>query len=165
MASRRGLRVIATASTREKADRAARAGAEVTVVYAEQDFADVAQEVTGGRGVRAVFDGVGKDTFDKGIETLGLRGYMVLYGQASGPPPPFDPRRLGNGSLFLTRAALADYVATREELLARSSAVLSAVAAGELNVHVHERYPLSDAARAHADLESRKTTGKLLLVP
>jgi NADPH2:quinone reductase len=165
MAARRGLRVIATASTPEKTELAASAGAEVTVAYTEQDFVEVAREVTGGRGVRAVFDGVGKDTFDKSIECLGLRGYMVLYGQASGPPPPFDPRRLGNGSLFLTRAALADYVATREELLTRSSAVLNAVAAGELEVRVHERYPLAEASRAHTDLQSRKTMGKLLLVP
>ncbi|HEV2756483.1 MAG TPA: quinone oxidoreductase, partial [Actinomycetota bacterium] len=165
MASRRGLRVIGTASTAEKAERASAAGAEITVVYTERDFVEVAREVTGGRGVRAVFDAVGKDTFDKSIECLALRGYMVLYGQASGPPPPFDPRRLGNGSLFLTRAALADYVSTREELLERAVAVLGAAAAGELKVHVHERYPLADAARAHADLQSRKTTGKLLLVP
>ncbi|MDQ3913863.1 MAG: quinone oxidoreductase [Actinomycetota bacterium] len=165
MASRRGLRVIGTASTAEKAERARAAGAEVTVVYTQHDFVEVAREVTEGRGVRAVFDAVGRDTFDKSIECLGLRGYMVLYGQTSGPPPPFDPRRLGDRSLFLTRAALADYVATREELLERSSAVLGAVARRELDVHVHERYPLPEAARAHRDLQSRKTTGKLLLIP
>jgi NADPH2:quinone reductase len=165
MAARRGLRVIGTASTSEKAERARAAGAETTVVYTEDDFVEVAREATDGRGVRAVFDGVGKDTFDKSIACLGLRGYMVLYGQASGPPPLFDPRRLGERSLFLTRAALADYVATRAELLERSSAVLGAAAAGKLDVHVHARYPLAEAARAHADLQSRKTTGKLLLIP
>lgn len=165
MASRRGLRVIATASTAEKVERAAAAGAEMGVIYTSSDFVEVTRQVTYGAGVRAVFDAVGKDTFDASLECLGRRGYMVLYGQASGPPPPFDPRRLGERSLFLTRAALADYVATREALLERSGAVLGAVAAGELDVHVHERYPLAEAARAHADLQSRKTTGKLLLVP
>jgi NADPH2:quinone reductase len=165
MATRRGLRVIGTASSSEKAERARAAGAEVTVVYTGTDFVEVARETTGGRGVRAVFDAVGKDTFDKSLECLGRRGYMVLYGQASGPPPAFDPRRLGEGSLFLTRAAVADYMATREELLARSGAVLDAVANGELDVHIHDRYPLAEAARAHADLQSRKTAGKLLLVP
>lgn len=165
MAARRGLRVLGTASTADKAERALAAGAERVVVYTEDDFVEAARDATNGRGARAVFDAVGKDTFDRSVECLGRRGYMVLYGQASGPPPPFDPRRLGDGSLFLTRAALADYVATREDLLARSRAVLGAVAAGELDVHVHDRYPLGEAARAHADLQSRRTTGKLLLIP
>ncbi|MFN2588744.1 MAG: quinone oxidoreductase [Actinomycetota bacterium] len=165
MASRRGLRVIGTASTPEKAELARKAGAEVAVVYTQRDFVAVAGETTDGRGVRAVFDAVGKDTFDESIECLGPRGYMVLYGQASGPPLPFDPRRLGNGSLFLTRAALADYTATREDLLEGANAVLGAVERGALDVHVHERYPLADAARAHRELQSRKTKGKLLLIP
>ena len=165
MAKSLGLRVVGTASTREKAERAAAAGAEVTVVHGERDFVEVAHEVTDGVGVRAVFDGIGKDTFEKSLDSLAPRGYMVLYGQASGVVPPMDPRRLARGSLFLTRPGIADYTATREELLWRAEDVLEAVASGVLQVHVHERYPLADAARAHADLQSRKTTGKLLLVP
>lgn len=165
MAKSLGLRVLGTASTREKADRAAAAGAEVTVVHGERDFAEVAREVTSGAGVRAVFDGIGKDTFEQSLDSLAPRGYMVLYGQASGVVPPMDPRRLARGSLFLTRPGIADYTATRAEMLWRAEDVLEAVANGVLDVHVHDRYPLADAARAHADLQSRKTTGKLLLIP
>ena len=165
MARAHGLHVIGTVSTPEKAEKAAAAGAEVTVVHAERDFAEVASEVTEGSGVRAVFDGIGKDTFDRSIDALAPRGHMVLYGQASGVVPPMDPLRLARGSLFLTRPGIADYTATREELSWRAEDVLGAVASGTLDVHVHDRYPLADAARAHADLESRKTTGKLLLVP
>ncbi len=134
-------------------------------MHAERDFAEVAREATEGRGVRAVFDGIGKDTFDRSLDSLAPRGHMVLYGQASGVVPPMDPLRLARGSLFLTRPGIADYTATREEMSWRAEDVLGAVASGTLDVHVHGRYPLADAARAHADLESRKTTGKLLLVP
>lgn len=165
MARSLDLRVVGTASTREKAERARVAGAEVTVVHGEQDFAEVAREVTGGTGVRAVFDGIGKDTFERSLDSLEPRGYMVLYGQASGVVPPMDPLRLARGSLFLTRPGIADYTATREELLWRAEDVFAAVENGVLDVHIHERYPLADAARAHADLQSRKTTGKLLLIP
>ncbi len=165
MARAQGVRVLGTVSTREKAEKAAAAGAEVTVVHAKRDFVEAAREVTGDRGVRAVFDGVGKTTFDRSLDSLAPRGYMVLYGQASGVVPPMDPRRLARGSLFLTRPGLADYTATREEMLWRAEDVLGAVAAGTLQVHVHGRYPLAEARRAHEDLESRKTTGKLLLVP
>jgi NADPH:quinone reductase len=165
MARSMGLRVLGTASTAEKAERAAAAGSEVTVVHAERDFSEVAREVTGGRGVRAVFDGIGKDTFERSLDSLAPRGHMVLFGQASGVVPPMDPLRLARGSLFLTRPGIADYTATREEMLWRAEEVLGAVASGTLDVHVHDRYPLADARRAHEDLESRKTTGKLLLVP
>lgn len=165
MARAQGLRVLGTVSTREKAQKAGAAGAEVTVVHSERDFSEVAREVTDGRGVRVVFDGIGKDTFDRSLDSLASRGYMVLYGQASGVVPPMDPRRLARGSLFLTRPGIADYTATREELLWRAEDVLGAVAGGTLDVHVHGRYPLAEARRAHEDLESRKTTGKLLLVP
>ncbi len=165
MARAQGLRVIGTVSTREKAERAGAAGAEVTVVHTERDFGDVAREVTEGRGVRAVFDGIGKTTFERSLDSLAPRGYMVLYGQASGVVPPLDPRRLAQGSLFLTRPGIADYTATRAELLWRAEEVLGAVAAGTLEVHVHGRYPLAEARRAHEDLESRRTMGKLLLVP
>ena len=165
MARAHGVRVLGTASTQEKAKAAAAAGAEVTVVHSDRDFAQVAREVTEGRGVRAVFDGIGKDTFDRSLDSLARRGHMVLYGQASGVVPPMDPRRLAKGSLFLTRPGIADYTATREELLWRAEDVLAAVRSRTLDVHVHDRYPLADASRAHEDLQSRKTTGKLLLVP
>lgn len=165
MARGQGLHVLGTVSTREKAERAAAAGAEVTVVHAERDFSEVARKVTDGSGVRAVFDGIGKTTFEQSLDSLAPRGYMVLYGQASGVVPPMDPRRLARGSLFLTRPGIADYTASREEMLWRAGDVLGAVAAGTLEVHVHDRYPLAEARRAHEDLESRKTTGKLLLVP
>lgn len=165
MAKMHGLRVVGTASTRAKAEKATEAGAEVVVVHDEGSFTDVAREVTDGRGVRAVFDGIGKTTFDASLDSLAPRGYMVLYGQASGVVPPMDPRRLATGSLYLTRPGIADYTQTREELLWRAEEVLGAVASGTLNVHVHDRYPLAEASRAHEDLQSRKTTGKLLLVP
>ncbi|HEX2057015.1 MAG TPA: quinone oxidoreductase [Actinomycetota bacterium] len=165
MARAMGVRVLGTTSTAEKAEKARAAGAEDVVVHSERDFVAVAREVTGGRGVRAVFDGIGKDTFDRSLASLAPRGYMVLYGQASGVVPPFDPRRLAKGSLFLTRPGIADYTQTRAEMLWRAEDVLGAVAGGGLEVHVHGRYPLSEARRAHEDLQSRKTTGKLLLVP
>ncbi|MDQ3952203.1 MAG: quinone oxidoreductase [Actinomycetota bacterium] len=160
-----GVRVLGTTSTPAKAKKARAAGADEVVVHGERDFVAAAREATGGRGVSAVFDGVGKDTFDRSLDCLAPRGYMVLYGQASGVVPPFDPRRLARGSLFLTRPGIADYTQTREEMLWRAGEVLGAVASGKLRVHVHAKYPLSEALRAHEDLQSRKTTGKLLLVP
>jgi NADPH2:quinone reductase len=165
MARSMGLRVLGTTSSAAKAELASKAGCEETVVYTDRDFVEAAHEATGGRGMRAVFDGVGKDTFDGSLDCLAPRGYMVLYGQASGLVPPFDPRRLAARSLFLTRPVLGHYTATREELLWRAEEVFGAVAAGGLHVHVHERYPLADARRAHENLQSRMTTGKLLLIP
>ncbi|MDQ3982092.1 MAG: quinone oxidoreductase [Actinomycetota bacterium] len=165
MARSLGLRVLGSVSSAAKTELASAAGCEVTVVYTDRDFVDAAREATAGRGVRAVFDGVGADTFDGSIECLAPRGYMILYGQASGLVPPFDPRRLAARSLFLTRPVLGHYTATRDELLWRSEEVFGAVAAGGLDVHVHARYLLADAARAHEDLQSRKTMGKLLLIP
>ena len=165
MARSMGLRVLGTTSTEEKAKVARAAGAEEVVVHAERDFVVAARERTEGRGVRAVFDGIGKDTFDRSLDCLAPRGYMVLYGQAGGVVPPFDPRRLAKGSLFLTRPGIADYTQTRDEMLWRAEEVLGAAASGEVKVHVHGKYSLADARRAHEDLQSRKTTGKLLLVP
>jgi NADPH2:quinone reductase len=165
MARALGLHVVGTVSTSAKAERATAAGADVTVVHSERDFVEVSREATDGRGVRAVFDGIGKDTFERSLDSLAPRGHMVLYGQASGVVPPMDPRRLAKGSLFLTRPGIADYTATREEMLWRAEDVLGAVASGTLDVHVHDHYPLAEARRAHEDLESRKTTGKLLLIP
>ncbi len=165
MARRRGLRVIGTVSSRAKAQAASAAGAEHVVVHTERDFGEVVDELSGGEGARAVFDAIGKDTFERSLGSLGSRGRMVLYGQASGPPPLLDPRRLGERSLFLTRPLLAHYIASRRELMHRAEEVLDQVARGELNVLVHGRYRLGDAAVAHADLASRRTTGKLLLLP
>jgi NADPH2:quinone reductase len=128
--------------------------------------AEEVRQITGGNGVAAVYDGVGRTTFDASLASLRPRGYLVLFGASSGPVDPVDPRRLqGAGSVFLTRPTLADYIAEREELLERSSAVLDAVADGSLTVRVGGRYSLDEVGRAHADLESRRTTGKLLILP
>jgi NADPH:quinone reductase len=166
LAVQRGGTVLATTSTEEKAKLAREAGATEVIRY---DHADVAAEVariTGGTGVAVVYDGVGKSTFDASLASLRPRGYLVLFGASSGPVPPVDPRRLqAGGSLFLTRPTLAHYMATREELLERSGAVFDAVASGELTVRIGGRYSLDEVGRAHADLESRRTTGKLLIVP
>jgi NADPH2:quinone reductase len=167
LASARGARVIGTVSTPEKAELARAAGAADIVNYSEvTDIAAAVRELTGGAGVHAVYDGVGATTFDASLASLRRRGTLVLCGAASGPVPPFDPQRLNAcGSLFLTRPKLNDYVATREELVARAAAVLGAVADGALDVRIGGRYPLADVRQAHEDLEGRRTTGKLLLLP
>jgi NADPH2:quinone reductase len=160
----RGGQVIGTTSTAEKAHRAREAGASEVLGY--DGFAAPVRELTGGVGVAAVYDGVGQATFDGSLESLRPRGYLVLYGSASGRVPPVDPMRLaGGGSLFLTRPTLGSYTATREELLERAGAVFGWIADGRLDVEIGARYPLEEAARAHEDLESRRTTGKLLLLP
>jgi NADPH2:quinone reductase len=163
MVKLRGGRVIATTSSEEKAALARGAGADETIGYDE--FPGRVRELTGGRGVAVAYDAVGRTTFAGSLDSLRRRGTMVSYGQASGPIEPFDIGRLRVGSLFLTRPVLADYTATREELLARAGEVLGWVAAGRLDVRIGGRYPLADAPRAHEDLEARRTTGKLLLVP
>jgi NADPH:quinone reductase len=166
LAKRRGLRVIGTVSTAEKAHRARGAGVDHAVDYTREDFAAAVQELTLGTGVRAVFESVGKSTFDKSFECLSKRGYMVLFGQSSGPVEPVDIRRLQRGgSLFLTRPGLVDYTSTREELLWRGQVILNLVASGDLEVSIHERYPLTGAPAAHRALQARQTTGKLLLIP
>jgi NADPH2:quinone reductase len=166
MLAAKGVRVIGTTSTEEKEQLARAAGAAEVVRYTEQDLRAEVERLTGGRGVDVVYDSVGKDTFDAGLDVLRPRGYLVLCGASSGPVPPFDPQTLNpKGSLFLTRPSLGHYVATREELLERGAAVLGAVAEGRLDVRVGGRYPLEQAGRAHDDLEGRRTTGKLLLVP
>ncbi len=158
----RGGRVIGTVSTDEKEKLARDAGADEVLRY--EGFAEEVRRRTG--GVPVVYDGVGKATFDDSLAALRPRGLMALYGAASGPVPPFDPQRLNaGGSLFLTRPTLAHYIATREELLARADDIFGWIASGELSVHVGGRYPLADARRAHEDLEGRRTTGKLLLLP
>jgi NADPH2:quinone reductase len=166
-ATRLGARVIATVSTAEKEELARGAGAAEVIRYTEVD--DLAAEVrtlTGGAGVAAVYDGVGRDTFDASLASLARRGILVLFGASSGPVPPVDPQRLNAaGSVFLTRPKLHDHTATRDELTARAAAVYAAVAAGELDVRIGHRYPLAEARAAHEDLQGRRTTGKLLLQP
>jgi NADPH2:quinone reductase len=161
-----GLRVLGTCSSEEKAALATEAGADRVVLYTREDFSVAAREATGGRGVDVVYDGVGRSTFDKSLESLRPRGLLALFGQSSGPVPPFDLQRLNaGGSLVITRPSLAHFTATREELELRAGAVLGAVAEGWLQVRIGARFPLSGAAAAHRALESRATTGKVLLVP
>jgi NADPH2:quinone reductase len=159
----RGGHVLATTSTEEKAELARKAGADEVVSY--EDFVERALALTDGAGVAAVYDGVGASTFEAGLDAIRPRGTMVLFGSASGDPAPMPPMRLAKRALYLTRPVLVHYTTTREELLERGSAVLDLVAKGKLHVHIGGRYPLADARRAHEDLEARRTTGKLLLLP
>jgi NADPH:quinone reductase len=166
LAKRRGLRIIGTVSTPAKAHRAREAGADHVVLYEEEDFVEAVHDLTAGKGVRAAFDGVGKKTFEGSLRCVASRGYVVLFGQASGPVEPIDPRTLlQKGSLLLTRPGLVHYVATRAELLWRGAEVLGLTEAGELGDHVHAKYPLASAAEGHAAVESRSTIGKVVLVP
>ena len=166
MAKMRGARVFGTVSTEEKARVARAAGADEIILYTSQDFEAEVKRLTGGRGVDVVYDSVGQSTFDKSLNSLRPRGVLALFGQASGPVPPFDPNILnGKGSLFLTRPSLAHYLLSREELLWRATDVLGWIAAGKLKLRIERTYPLAEAAAAHRDLEGRKTAGKLLLIP
>jgi NADPH2:quinone reductase len=166
MARRLGARIIGTVSTEEKAALAKEAGVQEVILYTQQDFMAETKRLTGGAGVQVVYDSVGKTTFDKGLDCLRRRGMMVLYGQSSGPVAPLNPQVLNHkGSLYLTRPSLTHYVATRAELLERASAVLGWVADGELKVRIGRESPLAAAAEAQRELESRRTTGKLLLIP
>src|ERR1041385_3737291 len=164
MAKQFGARVIGTAGTKEKAQLARDAGADECIIYTESDFETETKRLTDGKGVHVVYDGVGKATFDKDLNVLLPRGYLVLFGGSSGAVPPFDLIKLSQkGSLFITRPTLGHYTATREELEWRAYDVLQSIARGELKLRIHKVYPLADAAQAHRDLEGRKTTGKLLL--
>jgi NADPH2:quinone reductase len=164
MVKLRGGRVIATTSTDEKATLVRNAGADEVIGY--NGFGARARELTGGEGVAAVYDGVGRTTFDESLSSLRSRGMMVLYGAASGPVPPVDTGRLAaGGSLYLTRPTLPSYTLTREELLRRASEVFEWIGAGRLDVQIGGRYALEDAQQAHEDLQGRRTTGKLLLLP
>ena len=166
IARTRGARVIATVSTEEKAKLARAAGADDVILYTQQDFEAEVKRLTGGKGVQVIYDGVGKTTFDKGLSCLAPRGMMVLFGQSSGPVPSFDPSILNaKGSLFLTRPSLFHYTATREELVQRAGAVLGWIRDGKLRLRMETEFALKDAAEAHRALESRKTTGKVLLIP
>ncbi|GAA1760502.1 quinone oxidoreductase [Pseudarthrobacter sulfonivorans] len=160
----RGARVITTVSTDEKEELARAAGADEVLRY--EGFAEAVRQITNGVGVDVVYDGVGKDTFDGSLASLRARGFLVLFGAASGAVPPVDPQRLNaGGSLSLTRPKLADFLANPQERLWRSREVFAAVADGSLNVRIGASYPLAEARRAHEDLEGRRTTGKVLLVP
>lgn len=160
-----GAYVYSTVSTEAKAELARGAGADHVILYTEQDFAAEIHKATDGAGLQVVYDAVGKGTFDGSVACLAPRGYMVLYGQASGAVPALDPRVLGNGSKFLTRPGLGDYTANREELEQRASAVLGWVQSGELELRVEHHFALSDADEAHRQLAGRATTGKIILTP
>jgi NADPH2:quinone reductase len=166
VARRQGARVIATVSNEAKALLAREAGADEVILYTRDDFESETRRLTSGRGVAVVYDGVGRATFAKSLACLAPRGMLVLFGQASGPVPPFDPAVLSQkGSLFLTRPTLFHYVASRENLLARAGDVLGWIADGRLKLRIDREYPLSAAADAHRALEARETSGKLLLIP
>lgn len=166
MAKMSGATVFATVSTDEKAALAHQAGADEVIKYTEQDFEQEVKKLTNGSGLNVVYDSVGKDTFEKSLNCLKLQGYMVLYGQSSGPVPPFDPAILNaKGSLFLTRPSLFHYIADRQSLEKRAGEVLDWVANGKLKLRIEHVFQLSDATDAHRSLEGRKTTGKVLLVP
>jgi NADPH2:quinone reductase len=166
MAKKIGARVIGTAGTHDKAQLARDAGADECIIYTESDFETETKRLTGGEGVHVVYDGVGKDTFDRDLNVLRPRGYLVLFGGSSGAVPPFDLIKLSQkGSLYITRPTLGHYTATREELEWRANDVLQMIARGHLKLRIHKTYPLAEAAQAHRDLEGRKTTGKLLLIP
>ena len=165
MAKMCGARVFGTVSTEDKARIAREAGADETILYTRQEFDVEVKRLTEGRGVDVVYDSVGKTTFEKSLNSLRPRGTLALFGQSSGPVPPFDPAILnGKGSLYLTRPSLAHYIMTRDELLLRATDVLKWIDSGQLKLRIDRTYPLADAASAHRDLESRKTAGKLVLV-
>jgi len=161
-----GARVIGTVSTEEKGRLAREAGADEVIFYTQADFENETKRLTGGKGVDVVYDSVGKTTFEKGLDVLRPRGMMALFGGSSGAAPAFDPITLTQkGSLFLTRPSLNHYVSTRAELETRASALFEMIAAKKLRLRIEHIYPLQEAQQAHRDLEGRKTTGKLLLIP
>ena len=165
IAKRRGARVIGCVSSDAKAELARQAGCGEVIRYDQVDFKDEVMRLTGGRGVQVAYDSVGAATYRQSLGCLAPRGYLVLYGNASGPVTSLDPRLLNEGSFFLTRPTLAHYILDEGELQARADDLFGWIAAGELDVRIHKRYPLRDAAQAHRDLQSRATSGKLLLIP
>jgi NADPH2:quinone reductase len=165
MAKRAGAQVIATVSTEAKAALARGAGADHVILYTQSDFVTETKRITQGDGVQVVYDSVGKTTFDGSLEVLARRGFLVLYGQSSGPVPPFDPARLAKGSYFFTRPSFFHYTATRDDLMNRCRDLFDWVGAGKLAVRIGSAYPLAQAAQAHQALAGRQTTGKILLVP
>jgi NADPH2:quinone reductase len=166
VAKRRGARVIGTVSTEEKARLAREAGADEVILYTQVDFEAEVKRLTNNAGVDVVYDSVGKDTFDKSLNCLRRRGYMVLFGASSGAVPPLDPQILNaKGSIFLTRPFLAHYTANRAELMWRVNDLFSWIAAGELKVHIDKAFPLVEVAEAHRYIEGRQSKGKILLIP
>lgn len=166
IAKKRGARVIGTVSTDEKERLAREAGADEVIRYDREDTATEARRLTGGEGVHVVYDSVGQATFGGSLDALRPRGMLALFGQSSGPVPPFDPQILNSkGSLFLTRPTLFAYAATREELLWRAGDLFRWIKAGELTVRIDKTFPLAEAAGAHRYLEARQTKGKVLLIP
>jgi NADPH:quinone reductase len=160
-----GARVIGTVSSEEKAVLAREAGADEVIVYTRQDFEPEVKRLTSGKGADVVYDGVGKATFEKNLNVMRPRGMLVLYGMSSGPVPPVDPAKLSEkGSLYMARTTLAHFTATREELMARTSALFGMIAGGKLRLRIAGKYPLAEAAQAHRDMEGHKLAGKLLLV-
>lgn len=163
VARKLGARVIATVGTEAKAELARQAGAHDVIIYSAQDFEAEVRRLTGGRGVDVVYDSVGRDTFDRSLNCLRARGYLVLFGFSSGLVPPFDPAVLGTkGSLFLTRPTLNHYIATREELLMRAGTLFEWLADGSVKLRIGHTFALAEAARAHQELEARRTTGKVI---
>ena len=165
MAKRAGAHVIATVSSEEKAALVREMGADLAIIYTREDFEDEVKKATDSQGVQVVYDAVGETTFEKGLNCLAPLGYMVLYGQASGPVTPVDPARLSFGSLFLTRPTLSDYIKNRADMLRRAGELMGWLASGELKLHVGGSFPLADAPEAHRLMESRRSSGKLLLIP
>jgi len=166
IARRRGARVIGTVSTEEKAQLARQAGADEVILYTQTDFEQEVKRLTNGQGVHVVYDSVGRTTFDKSLNCLRPRGYLVLFGQSSGAVPPLDPQVLNTkGSLFLTRPTLGHYTADRQELLGRASALFGWMASGQLEVRIDVTFPLAQAAEAHRYMEARRSRGKVLLNP
>lgn len=166
IAKKRGAQVIATVSTEEKERLAREDGADHVILYSKDDFEAAARRITGGRGVDVVYDSVGQATFDKSLNCLRPRGYLVLFGQASGPVPPTDPQILNRkGSLYLTRPTLAHYIQTRAEFLQRADDLFGWLASGELKIRLDKSFPLKEAAAAQTYMEERKTIGKVLLIP
>jgi NADPH2:quinone reductase len=165
IAKMRGARVFGTVSTKAKAALAREAGADEVILYTEQDFEAEVMRFTNGKGVNVVYDSVAKTTFDKSLNCVGVRGTLALFGQSSGPVPPFDIARLAKNAIFLTRPGLVQHTATRADLLERAGEVLSWVKSGQLTLRIEHTLPLKDAAQAHRLLEGRKTAGKVLLVP
>lgn len=166
LAKRAGARVIGTVSTAEKAALAKQAGADDVILYRDQDFEAEVRRLCGGGGVNVVYDSVGKTTFEKSLRSLSPRGYLVLFGQSSGPVPPIDPQVLAaGGSLFLTRPTLAHYTLDRGELVARAAELFDAVSSQALDVRLAQTFPLAEARAAHEALEGRRTSGKVLLIP
>jgi NADPH:quinone reductase len=166
IAKMRGAEVFTTVGSAEKADLSREAGSDHVIVYEDTDFNEAVEEVAGPRPLDVVYDGVGADTFMKGLDLLRPRGMMVTFGNASGPVPEIAPLLLSQkGSLFLTRPTMAHYLQTRDELLSRCDDLFSWIQSGELVVRIGHEYPLADAAEAHRALEARQTTGKVLLLP